>query len=130
MRTHPEFRSPVLRRDDDSRPSGEAVARLLEQALPELGVAVEKVAGEDWGWRIMVANSDFPLWIGCGDYLEHAEGHLRFIEPSRPALRKWFRAIDAREPVEALADAIEMAIAASGRAHDLRWWSADEVARR
>jgi len=68
MRSHVEFRSSALldAQGDETGPKGEAVARLLAAGLPGHRYQIERVDPEDWGWRVQIANSAFPLWIGCG----------------------------------------------------------------
>ncbi|HSG34209.1 MAG TPA: hypothetical protein VLA37_06715 [Sphingomonadaceae bacterium] len=134
MRTHLEFRSEALREafnrtDDPGEIGGRLVAELLSSRLPEHGFAVKRVVQEDWGWCIVLDNEAFSLWIGTGDYLEYSDGHLCFIEPSRPFVRRWFRQVSTAETVERLATAIEAIIRASGQASELRWWNETEVAR-
>jgi hypothetical protein len=97
--------------------------------LPGLGFQPERVHPEDWGWRVQIANEAFPLWIGCGHYLEYPDGHLCFIEPSKSHVRHWLRRISTVETVERLADAVERIVEGSGKAYDMRWWTDAEVAR-
>jgi len=87
------------------------------------------MTAEDRGWRVAVANADFPLWIGCGHYAEYPDGHLCFVEPSKPFIRRWLRRISTVERVEALANAVERIIQQSGDARDLRWWTDEEATR-
>lgn len=131
MRSHLEFRSSDLldQFSDDSNPQGEAVANLLAAELPNHGYAIDRVFPEDWGWCVTVTNSSFPLSIGCGYYPEYSDGHLCFIEPSRPFIRRWLKRISTAEVVEPLATAIEEIIRGSGQAVELRWWTETEVAR-
>ncbi|EQB31031.1 hypothetical protein M529_17090 [Sphingobium ummariense RL-3] len=124
-----EFRSVELIDSSESvdSPAGETVARLLAEALPRYGFQIEGVAPEDWGWRLLVANERFPLWIGCGRYLEYADGHLCFIEPSTRYVRRWFRRIPTETVVERLATALEESISQCGKAQALRWWTDTEI---
>jgi len=130
MRSHVEFRSSALldAQGGETGPKGEAVARLLAAELPGHGYQIECVDPEDWGWRVQIANSAFPLWIGCGHYQEYADGHLCFIEPSRPYIRRWLKRVPTADAVERLATAIEDILRASGAVNDLRWWTEAEAA--
>lgn len=109
-------------------PKGEAVAAWLAAELPTHGYRIERVYPEDWGWCVQIANSSFPLWIGCGHYEEYPNGHLCFIEPSQPYIRRWLKRISTFEVVEQLATAIEGVLRRSGDVTDLRWWTEAEVA--
>ncbi len=115
MRTHLEFRSGDLfdEQNKDGEPRGETVARLLADHLPAHGFQPARIHAEDWGWRVQLANDTFPLWIGCGHYEEYPDGHLCFIEPSQPYVRRWLKRI----------------VQGSGKARDLRWWTGAEVTR-
>jgi hypothetical protein len=127
MRSHLEFRSGALRDGPKVRPGGEMLARLLASGLPSHGYRIKKTVAEDWGWCVMIAHDRFPLWIGCGAYAECPDGHLCFIEPSKPRIWRWFRPVDTSETVERLAGALEACVRQSGVAHHLRWWSEEEV---
>ncbi|MEK7342946.1 MAG: hypothetical protein AABZ73_03880 [Pseudomonadota bacterium] len=128
MRSHVEFRSAELNERDGAHPvKGRAVAELLAQSLPLYGSAAESIAAEDWGWRIIIANDPFPLWIGCGQYLEFDDGFLCFIEPSRPYVRRWFRKIFVFDAVERLASAMDQCLRRSSAITDIRWWDDEEV---
>jgi hypothetical protein len=131
MRTHLEFRSGDLldEQNEDGEPRGAKVARLLADHLPAHVFETARVHAEDWGWRIQLANEPFPLWVGCGHYEEYPDGHLCFIEPSKPYVRRWLKRIPTMDTVERLATAMERIVQDSGKAHDLRWWTEAEVTR-
>lgn len=131
MRSHLEFRSDSLLEaiSDEEIPRGEKVAMLLAERLPEQGFHVQCVEPEDWGWRVQVSNETFPLWIGCGHYEEYADGHLCFIEPSKPYVRRWMKRISTSEQVERLATALENVVRSQPGTYDARWWTDAEVAR-
>jgi hypothetical protein len=63
-----------------------------------------------------------------GNYEEYADGHLCFIEPSRPYVRRWLKLVSTLQIVERLASALEKIVHDSGQATDLRWWTDTEVA--
>ena len=125
MRTNLEFRSAELSGygSGQDTPRGEIVARLLARELPKQGFDVTDVSAEDWGWRVTVACDAFPLWVGCGGYEEWEDGHLCFIEPSKPYVRHWLKRVPTVEIIDRLATALEDVIRADGRARDLRWWT-------
>jgi hypothetical protein len=113
-------------------PCSTAVTRpgrmLLAAELPGHGYEVERIVQDDWGRLVQIANPSFPLWIGCGRYEEYADGHLCFIEPSRPYVRRWLKLVSTLQIVERLASALEKIVHDSGQATDLRWWTDTEVA--
>jgi hypothetical protein len=125
MRSHLEFRSSSLFDSsvDGAMPKGRTVAMLLAKELPRHGYEVEHVHSEDWDWRVQVANASFPLWIGCGHYEEYMDGHLCFVEPSRPYIRCWLKRVPTTNVAERLAAAIEDIIRGSGEASHIRWWT-------
>lgn len=131
MRSNVEFRSRELldTLPDEGTPRGENVARLLCQHLPDSGFSIKEIDWEDWGWRIQLIHSAFPLWIGCGHYEEYPDGHLCFIRPSKPYIRRWFKRISTEEAVEQLASAIEQVLRNSGKVTHLRWWTEAENVR-
>ena len=110
-------------------PRGEHVARLLQEALPGHGFPVRDVGREDWGWRVELVPEPFELWIGCGHYQEYPDGHLCFIAPSKPYVRRWLKRISTASTVERLAAALERVVQFGGKAENLRWWTEAEVAR-
>jgi hypothetical protein len=127
MRTHLEFRSGALRDLPGTGPAGELLARQLAIALPVHGYRIRKIVAEDWGWCVMLENSGFSLWIGCGPHADHPDGHLCFITPSKPRIWSWLGRVNTSEVVERLADALESCVRKSGVAHHLHWWSEAEV---
>ena len=108
---------------------GRRLAEFLAQQLPAQGFPVRTVGVEDWGVMVELENPDYPLWIGCGNYEEHENGFLCFIEPSTPHVRKWFRKFANAPTVERLAAAIEAILLASGKVSNLRWWTENELHR-
>lgn len=130
MRSHVEFRSTVLSDapDDESVPKGKAIASLFEAELPKHGYQIERVYPEDWGWCVQLANSGFPLWIGCGHYQEYPDGHLCFIEPSRPFIRRWLKKIPTAAVVERLANAVDEILRGNADIYGVRWWTDAETA--
>jgi hypothetical protein len=131
VHTHLQFRNTALVDPavDDSQPSGRKLAALIEQALPAHGFAVRDAVEEDWGWAVLIENPDFPLWAGCGHAHEFENGHLCFIEPRKPRIRRWFRRIDTTATVSRLALALEAIVRSHPDTSDVRWWSEEEVLR-
>ncbi|WP_156442842.1 MULTISPECIES: hypothetical protein [unclassified Sphingomonas] len=130
MRSHLEFRAASLVDEElaNDEPAGETAARFLAATLPEHGFPVLDVFEEDWGWCVRIANETFPLWVGCGSYLD-SSGHLWFIEPSRPYVRRWLRRISTTEVIERLASVLEEIVPSVPDGADLRWWTEAEISR-
>ncbi|MBK7954839.1 MAG: hypothetical protein IPK02_13300 [Candidatus Accumulibacter sp.] len=108
---------------------GRRLAEFLAQQLPAHGFPVRTVGVEDWGVMVELENPDYPLWIGCGNYEEHENGFLCFIEPATPYVRKWFRKFPNAPTLERLAAAIDSILLASGTVSSLRWWTENELRR-
>jgi hypothetical protein len=90
---------------------GKRLAEFLAGDLGRRGFDVQGVRPEDWGWAVDLKNDDFPLWVGCGNYEEFADGFLCFIEPSKPTIKKgWLSKIETVPTVERLASALEMSL--------------------
>jgi len=104
---------------------GKRLAEFLVAGLGKAGIACKEPIAEDWGWRINVQNDAFALWIGVGVYEEYPDGFLCFIEPHEPTIRRFFKKIDTRGPVEAVQRAIDAALKAEPGVRDVRWQTAD-----
>ncbi|WP_315745059.1 MULTISPECIES: hypothetical protein [unclassified Bradyrhizobium] len=132
MRTHLEFVStafpPEPGEDKLVNPGlyGKRFAEFLCEQLPHHGFAVVNMKPEDWGWRIDLANSEFPLWLGCGHYQEFENGFLCFIKPSRPFVRRLLKKTSTTDTVDRLARALTEILEQSGKAQHMRWWTEDE----
>lgn len=126
MRSHVEFRSAALI-DPSPATGGGMVAGILKDNLPLHGFEVVAVTQEDWGVHIALTNDAFALSIGCGHYAEYPDGHLCFIEPSKPVIRRWLRKISTVETVEKLAAALDDILAQRNGIDHLRWWTEAEV---
>ena len=133
MRTHAEFASPdfpaMAGEEEEINPGrfGKRLAQFLAGELPAHGFKVSGMNAEDWGWRVDLENEAFPLWIGCGNYEEFENGFLCFIEPSKPAIRRWFSKVDTGPTVEKVASALEAVLTRRPSVSRFRWWRADEV---
>jgi len=133
MKTHVEFRSDKFppydgEQEDEINPRrwGRRLAEFLANGLRREGFEVSEPDLEDWGVAISVTNDRFPLWIGCGNHEEYADGFLCFIEPHTPVVRRWFREIDTVERVAALQAAMHRVLSADPSIRDIRWWTHDE----
>jgi len=133
MRTHIEFLSeafpPYESEEEQINPGryGKRLADFLADGLKNHNFQVTSVSPEDWGWMVELENTEFPLWVGCGNYEEYANGFLCFIEPSKPTIRKWFKKIKTTDVVERLASAIESILEQSNEISNIRWWSETET---
>ncbi len=129
MQTHLEFRSdrfpPYDGEEREVNPGryGKRLAEFLQRGLAAKGFETGEPVAEDWGWLVPIRNDAFPLWVGCGNYEEYAEGFLCFIEPHTPTVRRWFRRIDASARVRELRDAIDAVLSTDPGVRDKRWWT-------
>jgi hypothetical protein len=129
--THVEFRSdlfpPYEGEDEETNPGryGKRLAEFLVAGLRKAGIACKEPGPEDWGWRIDVQNDAFALWIGVGVYEEYEDGFLCFIEPHAPIVKKLFKKIDTRGPVEAVQRALDAALQSEPGIRDVRWHTYD-----
>ena len=131
MRTHVEFRSdkfPTYGNEEEgvnyeSGVYGKRLAEFLKMKLMQKGVVVSSMNDEDWGWRIDISHEgNYNLWIGCGHYQEYENGFLCFVEPGKPFVRKWFKKIDVREPVEKIAAALDDILNNDNDVQSVKWW--------
>ena len=132
MKTHVEFRADKFPPDDgeegQTNPDlwGKRLGAYLQKKLRAEGIETGELTQEDWGWRLPVTNSPFPMWIGCGHYQEYPNGYLCFIEPSKPLIRKLFKKIDTTERVSRVAEALDRILTADPDIMAIRWWQEDE----
>lgn len=128
MKSHVEFRSarfPAYEKEEDEiNPGrwGKRLAEYLAEQLREAGFSVGEIFAEDWGWVIPIANEAFPLWVGCGNYEEHPDGFLVFVEPSKPVIRRFFRKIPTEARVTRVTDALSAILSRDASIRDVRWW--------
>jgi hypothetical protein len=126
MRTHVEFRSsgfPAQPGEDELvNPGifGKSLASHLREQLAARGFVTGEPYAEDWGWAVPIENTEIPLWVGCGNYEEYADGFLCFIEPSKPFVRKLLRKIDTTAMVERIATALDSILCAHPDVRDIR----------
>jgi hypothetical protein len=129
--SHVEFRSDLFPaypgEEDETNPGrhGKRLAEFLVAGLRKAGLGCKDPFAEDWGWQIKVQNDAFALWIGVGVYDEYPDGFLCFIEPHEPTVRKFFKKIDARGPIEVLRQAMNQVLSAEPGIRDIRWWTHD-----
>jgi hypothetical protein len=133
--SHVELRSdlfpPYPGEEEETNPGrhGKRLAEFLVAGLKNANIACEAPVAEGWGWRINVQNDAFPLWIGVGVYEEYPDGFLCFIEPHEATIKKLFKKIDTRGPVEAVQQAMDKALRAEPGIRDVRWATHDEFNR-
>ena len=135
MRTHVEFRSNASPAEPGEEETinpgrwGKLLAGYLHRQLKQRGFQLKEAIGfEDWGCRVELEQTPFPIWIGCGNYEEYPDGFLCFIEPSKPTIRKsLFKKIDTTTEVERLADALDAILQSDPEIRGIRWWSDQEV---
>jgi hypothetical protein len=133
MQTHVALRSDLFPaypgEEEETNPGrhGKRLAEFLVAGLRKAGIACKEPVAEDWGWRIDVRNDAFTLWIGVGVYEEYPDGFLCFIEPHAPTIRKFFKKIDTRGPVEAVQRAMDQALTAEPGVRDVRWSTYDQL---
>lgn len=134
MKTHVEFRSnefpPYEGEEDEINPGryGKRLAEFLVRELRAKGFEPLGPIAEDWGWVVPIMNQGFKLWIGCGNYDEYPDGFLCFIEPHRPAIRRFpfLSKIDTSTKVGQLQAAIDQALSANPGIRETRWWTFEE----
>lgn len=113
MQTCVEFRSDRFPAYDGEEEQinpglwGKRLAEFLRDNLRKEGFETEELIAEDWGWVVPVANQQFSMWIGCGNYQKYPDGFLCFIEPHKPFVRRLFKKIDTRERVASLQKALD-----------------------
>jgi hypothetical protein len=133
MKTHVAFRSdrfpPYAGEEDVVNPGlyGKRLAEFLVRELKPKGFEPLEPFAEDSGWVIPIKNHGFRLWIGCAND-EHADGFLCFIEPHKPAIRKFpfLRTTDTSRRVGQLQQALDEILAAEPSVREKRWWTYEE----
>jgi hypothetical protein len=131
MKTHLEFKSENFRSYGDESEGvnwdagiyGRRLAEYLSEKLAERGIFADGLA-EDWGWYLSVQHTGkFTMFIGCGcNETPETNGNCHvFVEPKTPTIRKWFKTIDVKEPVEKLANTLYDILSTDTDIHDLRW---------
>jgi hypothetical protein len=132
MKTYVEFKSdifpPYEGEESEVNPGrwGKRLAEFLADGLKVRGIEVLDIIAEDWGWRIPIANDDFDLWIGCGNYDEYPDGFLCFVEPGKPYVRRFLKKISTVEKVQTLIDAFDSIISNEPGIKDIGWWTKED----
>lgn len=136
MKTHIEFVSAQFPPYPDAEEGvnapdvyGRRLAEYLMETFPRHGIETLGLSAEDWGWIVILEHDAYPLWVGCGNYPELDNGFMCFIEPSKPVIRKWFRAMDTTETVARVAQALETILTEDPAITSIRWWTEDEARR-
>ncbi len=131
MRTHLKFKSDKLPSFGDESEGvnwnagihGKRLAEYLTLRLAENGIIADGIA-EDWGWHLQVEHQgNFKMFIACACHNspEH-DGHFYVIvEPKTPQIRKWFKTIEVKEPVEKVVTAIHAILSTDPDIRDLAW---------
>lgn len=134
MRTQVEFYSsafpPEPGEEAQINPGrwGKALAWYLRERLNAFGLTGGEPYAEDWGWAVPVDNPEFPLWIGCGNIDDDAEGFMCFVEPSTPTIRRLFRTIDVSQRVIEAGEALDRALRTHPDVRDIKWNDQGRVA--
>jgi len=132
MKTHVEFRSSSFPacdgEEDEINPGrwGKRLAQYLKSKIEDENIPTDEIYTEDWGVALPIKNDKFPMWIGCGNYKEHEDGFLCFIEPSKPTVRRWLRQIDTTARVTQIAGVLNKILLESPEIRDVRWWDENE----
>jgi hypothetical protein len=109
--------------EDETNPGrfGKRLAEFLVVGLRKAGITCKAPGPEDWGWRIDVQNEAFPLWIGIGVEDGSSESFICYVEPGEPVIRRFFKKIETRGPVEAVQKAMDAALKEEPGVRELRW---------
>ena len=132
MKTYIEFKSENFPPYDDEIEElgpgrwGKRLAEFLSDRLKSNGIEVLDIFSEDWGWVIPIANDDFKLWIGCGNYVEYDNGFLCFVEPSKPYVKHFLKKISTVDKVQSIVNILESIISSESGTRDIRWWTPEE----
>jgi len=133
MKTHVEFRSdsfpPYPDEENEINPGrwGKRLAEFIHDGLKALGFEVIEPGAEDWGWMVEIRNEAFPIWIGCGNIDDEDDGHLCFIEPSTPFVRKFlFKKISTEADINKIQAALDSILSSEPSISEIRWSSREE----
>jgi hypothetical protein len=133
VQTYVEFRSDRFPAYDGEEEQvnpgvwGKRLAEYLRDNLRNQGFATGEPIAEDWGWVVPVANEQFRLWIGCGNYQEYLDGFLCFIEPRSPFIRKLLKKIDTEPRVASLQRAMDKILDQAAGIREKRWFTHDDL---
>ena len=127
MKTQVTFRSdkfpPYDGEQDRINPGlwGKRLAEYFVEKLKGTGLETEAIIPEDWGWYIPIKNGGFRLAICCGHQDGDDDEFLCFTEPATPIVKKWFKTIDATEPLGRLVAAMEKILASDPDIRNVEW---------
>ena len=127
MKTQVTFRSdkfpPYDGEQDRINPGlwGKRLAEYFVEKLKGTGIETEAIIPEDWGWYIPIKNGGFRLAICCGHQDGDDDEFLCFTEPATPIVKKWFKTIDATEPLGRLVAAMEKILASDPDIRNVEW---------
>ncbi len=131
MQTYVEFRSDRFPAYDGEEEQvnpgrwGKRLAEYLRESLRNQGFNTGEPEAEDWGWVVPIANEQFRLSIGCGNY-QGTHGFLCFIEPHTPLVRKLLNKINTEPLVTALQRAMDKVLDEAEGIREKRWFTHDE----
>ncbi len=129
VKTYVEFRSdkfpPYDGEERQINPGryGKRLAEFISDGLRTEGFEPETTFAEDWGWVVPIRNEGFRLWVGCGNYEEHPDGFLCFIEPHEPFIRRFLKKIETRGRVESVQKALDRMLSEEAGIREKRWWA-------
>jgi hypothetical protein len=126
--SHVEFRSsqfPAYPGEEEKINPGRHGLRLAEhlrQQLQARGVSTGEPSFEDWGVRLPVTDPALPVWIGCGNYEEYADGFLCFVQPSKPAILRLFARASTARATSRIAEVLGSILTSDPEIQGVRWW--------
>jgi hypothetical protein len=132
LKTYVEFRSdsfpPAPDELEQVNPGrwGRKLAHFLSVGLRQQGYNTKEPVAEDWGWLVPVESRSVQIWIGCGNYEEHADGFLCFIEPRGSALRRFFRRGNVNQEIEVLRKSMDELLSSHFDIREKHWWTREE----
>lgn len=135
MLTYVEFRSTAFPAYDgesyEINPGrfGKRLAEYLSAELQASGERVGVLVAEDWGWVIPIENPEFKLWVGVGNYEEHPDGFLCFIEPHTEHIWRFWKRIPTRERIAVLQQRMAAALEKHSEIREVMWQTHEEFHR-
>lgn len=129
MQTQVEFTTdlfpelPGEAEESDNGFIGRGFAEWIRDKLPEHGQATDSdgIVAEDFGWLCYLEN-EFPLWIGCNNHGENADGGTSYTAMivAEPPFR-FFRKIDTKPALTKAVDALKSLIESEPGIRDVSW---------
>lgn len=126
MNTQVTFRSKLFPREPsepelDAGRFGKRLADFLVSGLAARGLPVVGLSAVEAGYRVEVANPDFPLGFTCSNEPEADEWFELFIFPSSEAVYPELRSFGAHATVQRLVDALDAILRAEPGIDELLW---------